>query len=191
MKAIFLDLETTGLDPQIHQPIDLALKVIDITNGGLIGEYQTLIRQPKDLWEYHDPVSVEINGYSWEDISRGKDSQVVREEIITLFDQWQIQRGKAVFICQNPAFDRAFFIQIIDVYTQERLLWPYHWLDFASMYWALLARRQADQRQPFPEELCLSKNVIAKLYDLPEEAHPHHAMQGVDHLISCYNAIYA
>jgi DNA polymerase-3 subunit epsilon/oligoribonuclease len=189
MKAIFLDIETTGLDPVIHKPIDIAFKVIHIPSWEQVGSYQSLIYQTPSDWEDHDPVSLEINGFVWEDISKGKDVLTVRQEVINLFQKLDIQRGKAVFICQNPSFDRAFFIQLVDVYTQERSQWPCHWLDLASMYWALLAKRQAELRMPFPEALSLSKNSIANLYNLPTERHPHRAMQGVDHLISCYQAI--
>lgn len=189
MKAIFLDIETTGLDPFIHQPIDIALKIINVSDGSVIGQYQSVIYQTKDVWKDHDPVSLEINGYSWDDISNGKSKSLIKSEIIQLFGQLEIQRGKAVFVCQNPAFDRSFFISIIDVYTQERLLWPYHWLDLASMYWALLTKHQNERSEAFPEELCLSKNSIAELYNLPKEEHPHRAMQGVDHLIQCYHTV--
>lgn len=189
MKAIFLDIETTGLDPLIHQPIDIALKVINICDGKLMGQYQSLIYQTKDAWEDHDPVSLEINGYRWGDVANGKPKSLIKSEIIQLFGQLGIQRGKAVFLCQNPAFDRSFFIRIIDVYTQERLLWPYHWLDLASMYWALLTKYQTERNESFPEELCLSKNSIAESYNLPQEEYPHRAMQGVDHLIQCYYTV--
>lgn len=189
MKAIFLDIETTGLDPLQHKPIDIALKILNISSGEIIDEYQSLIWLDRTAWESHDPLSMDINGYSYSDIIKGKKTSLVSKEIQELFQKNEIQRGKAIFICQNPAFDRAFFIHIISVYTQERLQWPYHWLDLASMYWALLSQRQMIHQLPFPEEINLSKNAIAQLYNIPEEARPHRAMQGVDHLIACYLAV--
>lgn len=189
MKAIFLDIETTGLDPYIHKPIDIALKVFDLQSGATIGSYESVIKQSASVWEDHDPVSIEINGYQWEQVSQGKEPAQVKIEIIQLFRSLNIQRGEAVFICQNPAFDRSFFVQIIDVYTQERLNWPYHWLDLASMYWALLSTHLAKQAIPFPENISLSKNSIAKAYNLTEETYPHRAMQGVDHLMATYLAV--
>lgn len=191
MKAIFLDIETTGLDPSVHRPIDIAIKIIEVETGNALCAYQSTISHPQEVWNRHDPVSIGINGYCWEDVAAGKPLAVVKAEIIALFTGAGIQRGQAVFICQNPAFDRSFFIQIIDVYTQERLLWPYHWLDLASMYWALLVQHHVKNKKSFPKELCLSKNAIAQSYGLPEEKHPHRAMQGVDHLIQCYYAVLA
>jgi oligoribonuclease len=189
MLAIFLDIETTGLDPFRHKAIDLALKAIDMTTGDVKGEYQSLVKQPQEVWDQRDPASMKINGYVWDQVVLGKDPSQIRDEIIALFREWGIKRGKAVFICQNPAFDRGFFAHIIDVYTQEKLNWPYHWLDFASMYWALLAQKGMKEKTPFPQSLNLSKNEIAKLHHLPPEGTPHLAMNGVEHLISCYDAV--
>lgn len=189
MLAIFLDIEATGLDSFRHSPIDIALKVIDTTSGIEKGSYQSVILQTPEVWDKRDLYSMEINGYLWEDLLLGKSPAQVKEEILKLFKSLNITRGKAVFICQNPSFDRGFFTHIIDVYTQEKLNWPYHWLDFASMYWALLAQNTKKNKLPFPETLNLSKNEIAKLYDIPPEASPHKAMNGVDHLIACYKAV--
>lgn len=185
MLAIFLDIETTGLDSFRHTPIDIALKVIDMSTGEEKGRYQSLVKLTEEVWGLRDLASMQINGYQWEAISQGKEPAEIKKEIIALFEQLKIARGKAVFICQNPGFDRAFFAQIIDVYTQEKLNWPYHWLDFASMYWALLAQKS----ETFPETLNLSKNEIAKLYGIAPEGIPHLAINGVDHLILCYQTV--
>lgn len=189
MLAIFLDIEATGLDSFRHSPIDIALKVIDTTSGIEKGSYQSVLLQTQEVWDKRDLHSMEINGYLWEDLLLGKSPAQVKEEILKLFQSLNITRGKAVFICQNPSFDRGFFTHIIDVYTQEKLNWPYHWLDFASMYWALLAQNTKKNKLPFPETLNLSKNEIARLYEIPPEASPHKAMNGVDHLIACYKAV--
>lgn len=189
MKAVFLDIEATGLDPLRHHAIDLALEVLDLSLKESLGAYQTLVIPPEGGWESRDPVSMEINGYTWETVSAGKAALQVKQELLPLFQKWGIVRGEAVFICQNPSFDRGFFNQIVDVYTQEKLRWPYHWLDFASMYWALMAKKAQQEHLPFPTKLNLSKNEIARLYQLPPEANPHRAINGVDHLIACYKAV--
>jgi DNA polymerase-3 subunit epsilon/oligoribonuclease len=190
MQAIFLDIETTGLDAMQHRAIDVAFKVVNLTTGYYEGSYQSLISISPEAWRQSDPASMKINGYTWEQVAQGKAPTEVRQEIITLLTELKIERGKAVFICQNPSFDRGFFMQLVDVYTQERLHWPYHWLDFASMYWALLTAQAVNSGTPFPLSLNLSKNEIAKTFNLPEEAVPHRAMQGVEHLIRCYQAVF-
>lgn len=189
MLAIFLDMETTGLDQSRHHAIDIALTIIDISTGEHKATYQSLICQSKENWLHHDPVSIEINGYTYERIRTGKDKTVVRDEIIHLFETVGIQRGSAVFICQNPGFDRGFFTQLVDVYTQERLNWPYHWLDLASMYFTNVAKKCKEEGKPFPEKLNFSKNAIAENYGIAKEAVPHQAINGVNHLILCYKAV--
>ena len=189
MRTIFMDIETTGLDPARHDVVDIAFKVVDVTAGFHITSYHSLVKVTEEAWERRDPISMEINGFSWEQVSSGKEPAVVGKEIVALFTDLQIERGKAVFICQNPAFDRSFFNHLVEVYTQEGLNWPYHWLDLASMYWALVAEKSKQNGIPFPEQITISKNEIARHYNLPPEMHPHRAMKGVEHLIQCYEAV--
>lgn len=189
MRAIFLDIETTGLDTRRHKPIDIGFKIIDVTTGEEIASYESIIKITEEEWNLRDLASVQINGFTWDKVKTGKPIAQVSQEIIEIFKNAGIERLKAAFICQNPSFDRGFFTQLIDVYIQESLNWPYHWLDFASMYWALLSKQNAEEGVPFPEELNLSKNEIAKRHDLPKEDEPHQAIRGVEHLITCYKAV--
>ncbi len=84
---------------------------------------------------------------------------------------------------ERGLFDRAFFIQLVHVELQRAMHWPYHWLDLASMYFALYPdiKKEAD----------LSKNQIAKALNLPVEREPHRAMNGVNHLMECFGALFA
>ncbi|MBA3815324.1 MAG: 3'-5' exonuclease [Parachlamydiaceae bacterium] len=190
MHGIFLDIETNGLNAEVHRPLDIACKIVDFSTGLIKGEYQCVVKQTAEVWAASDLASIKMNGYSWDIISVGKLPEIVGQEIISFFTELEIQRGAAVFICQNPSFDRAFFNQLIDVYTQERLNWPYHWLDFASMYWAKVVQSALDEGKVLPEKVSVSKNDIANSYHLAPEASPHKAMQGVNHLILCYQAIF-
>jgi len=189
MQAIFLDTETTGLDPLSHRLLEIAFKIVDVPSGYEKLTYQAIVKQPLNVWERRDPTSVEVNGFTWEKVQLGKDEAIVREEIIQIFTDLQIERSSSVYICQNPAFDRNFFSQLIDLYTQEKKQWPYHWLDFASMFWALQVKAHREIKQPFPQQMSLSKNAIAGHNGLPIEAHPHSALNGVDHLLLCYRTV--
>lgn len=189
MLAIFLDIETTGLDFTRHHAIDIAFKVVDISSGELKGAFQSIIKVMPQEWDLRDLTSMQINGYTWEKVFQGQERPIVGQQIVQLLCSLFIERGGAVFICQNPAFDRGFFTQLVDVYTQERLNWPYHWLDLASMYWVVMSQRYLLQGLPFPSQLNLSKNEIAREFNLPSEVEPHQAVNGVDHLIQCYQAV--
>lgn len=189
MQAIFLDTETTGLDPLSHRLLEVAFKIVDIPSGFEKLTYQAIVKQPLEVWERRDPKSVEVNGFSWEKVQLGKEEAIVRQEIIQIFTDLQIDRNSSIYICQNPAFDRNFFSQLIDVYTQEQNHWPYHWLDFASMYWALQIKGYREIGESFPQTMSLSKNAIAQHFGLPTEPNPHSALNGVDHLLLCYRKV--
>lgn len=190
MLGIFLDLEATGLDPQRHRVIQLAMKGLDLTEQKELFSYETIVKQPYEVWQRRDSFSVTVNGFHFEDVEKGKEEADVGLDIVQIFKEHRVKRGESVYICQNPAFDRSFFAQIIDLYTQERMQWPYHWLDLASMYWAFSCEAAIKQQKKIPKEFSFSKDSIAKTYGLPPEEKPHKAMQGVDHLILCYQALF-
>lgn len=184
MYGVFLDTETSGLNPLKHAVLELAFKILDVETGTLKYSYEAVIAQPKLEWEKADPMSLIVNGFSWDEITAGKPLKTVSGEAITAFAQNDVRRGEAVFICQNPSFDRAFFSQLVDPDLQESLGWPYHWLDLASMYWA-----KQIEKEPQPWMTGVSKDKISETYGLPPEGKPHRAMNGVDHLIECYEAV--
>ena len=189
MYAIFLDIETTGLDPFQHRPIDLAFQVFDLNKEVVVAKYQQIIFYPENIWDAHDPKSIQMNGYSYEMVCKGKVGDEVSNEVIDLLTSLDIKRGNSFFICQNPAFDRAFFDHIVPVYTQEMLNWPYHWLDLASMHWSVYLREIKSSGREMPTSINLSKNSIGKVFGIPEESEPHRAMNGVEHLLKCYQAV--
>lgn len=189
MLGIFLDTETNGLNPFHHKVIEIAFKIIDLQNGVLKEEYHTVVYIPPEKWAKSDPASLKVNGFTWEEVARGKTPHDVGEEITRAFKRHGIQRGKAVFICQNPSFDRAFFGHLIDPSIQEALLWPYHWLDLASMYWSSSMRLGKQNPAHYPWETGITKDRIALAHQLPKEAQPHRALNGVNHLLQCYEAV--
>lgn len=185
MLGIFLDTETNGLNARKHRIIEIAFKILDVELGSTVESYESTVFVPFEEWKKSDPQSLKVNGFSWNDVKDGKKEQEIADEIKQSFKRCKIQRGEAVFICQNPSFDRAFFTQLIDSDVQEQLNWPYHWLDLASMFWMKCLL----EGSPKPWETGVSKNNIAKVYGIPPEADPHKAMNGVNHLLECYRAV--
>lgn len=185
MLGIFLDTETSGLNPRQHRVLEVAYKIVDVCTGEVRESFHAVVKQTREAWGRADRNSLKINAFTWEETERGIPEQEVSEKIRASFGVAKIKRGQAVFICQNPSFDRPFFQQLVDVEMQEELLWPYHWLDLASMFWV---RCMIDGSTP-PWKSGLSKNSIAVAYGLATEEMPHRAMQGVDHLLLCYDAV--
>ena len=185
MLGIFLDSETNGLDWTKHVILEISFVIKDLENGKTIASYTAAICPSDEQWALSDPKSLAFTGITHFFLkSMGKEKSVVKKEMIEIFINNNIKRGNAVFICQNPTFDRIFFSQIIDVKTQEFLHLPYYWLDLASMYWCKKTLNGESLT-----DLSLSKDSIAKEYGISSEEKPHRSLGGVNHLITCYNSV--
>ena len=184
MLGIFLDTETNGLKIMVHHIIEIAIIILDLNSGKFLDRYTSFISLDEKQWSQGSPYSLQFNGISKEECFSGPPLQEVQNNIKHLFMKWNLKRKKAAFICQNPSFDRMFFTKIIDVDYQEQHEWPYHWLDLASMHFtkSILSGEKM-------ETISLSKNHIAKHYGLREEQTPHRALNGVHHMINCYEEI--
>jgi oligoribonuclease len=183
MLGCFLDIETSGLDPFVNDPLEVAFVIVDLVTGKAIASYETFLQVTDEEWGRSDPESLLVHGITRKDLLLGKSRQEVSREIEKIFLTHSINNDRAFFICQNPSFDRPFFSKILSPDRQRSINLPYHWLDLASMYWA--KRLVLEQKQ---KEFCLeiTKNSIARAFSLPEEARPHRAMNGVLHLLLCY-----
>ncbi len=189
MLGIFLDTEANGLNPKNHKIIEIAYQIIDVYSGELTDSFHSVVATSLEEWQKSDPESLAVNGFKWEEIERGKKAHDVGSEIQSSFAKNRIKRGEAVFICQNPSFDRIFFSQLVDPDLQEKLLWPYHWLDLASMYWTEAMKKGALGTGKYPWQTGFSKDKIASVYQLLPEEQPHRAMNGVKHLLLCYETL--
>lgn len=192
MKGVFIDIETTGLDPFKHVPIDISCVIAELHDIKIYDEpykmselstYTTLIKCSKtDFDEMHNE-SLNVHKITFEKMITGKPIDEVSEDLTELFLTHEIERDNSVFICQNPSFDRPFFTKILDAESQKELNLPYHWLDLASMYWARLIKKRKGLN------VSLSKDSIAKSLNIPTEIKPHSSLQGVLHLIECYKEV--
>ncbi|MCH9621933.1 MAG: hypothetical protein S4CHLAM20_13640 [Chlamydiia bacterium] len=185
MLGVFLDSETNGLDWSKHTILELCFIIKNLLTDETVDSYNTLIIPTEKEWQDSAIESLNYTQISLDLLNKsGKEKLLVRQEILEIFKRNNIVRGKAVFICQNPSFDRVFFSNLIEVETQERLKLPYYWLDLASMYWS---KRAQNDHANF--KFSISKDAIAKHYNIKEEQKPHRAKQGVTHLIECYNTV--
>jgi oligoribonuclease len=189
MYLIFLDTETTGVNPDIHRIVEIAYKVIDSITGKPVISYDSVVAQSREVWANVDPSSLEIHGLTFEEVLNGKSERAIAAEITNDLNKLGLKEKGGVFICQNPSFDRIFFLQMIDAELQDSYGWPYHWLDLASMYWAIRIKSDPNALKDFNES-DLSKDAIALYCGLKEEEWPHRAMNGVNHLIECYEALF-
>ena len=195
MKGIFLDIETNGLDFYKHRALEICVSINDLHSMLCITEYSSLIHCSEFEWDNEsDPRALEINGIKYKDVEHAKMHKEVCDDLTELFLSHELDKTNAVFICQNPSFDRGFFNHIMPVEIQKELELPYHWLDLASMYFMEnLVPKQVNGRSiryhPHITTIPCSKDAIASFYGLPIEGKPHRATNGVKHLIECYTAM--
>ena len=137
MNLLFFDVETTGLDPQYHEIIDICLVETD-RRGTEIKRYSSLI-VPLDLSKA-SAEALQVNGYSEE---KWKENHAV-EYIIAMdeiYNKWyndctqKEQRKKLIPIGWNIPFDISFIKQH---FSQLYRRFHHHSLDLMSLYWPLL-----------------------------------------------------
>lgn len=189
MLMIFLDSEMTGLNPERHRLLEIAYIVVDSLTGKQLLSYESVIMQSQEVWALADPESIKVCGFTWEKVLSGKSEKAVAADIINDWNRLGLSDKTGVFVCQNPSQDRIFFNQLISPDMQQDYGWPYHWLDLASMYFAV---RQIEDKKTVKtlKESGLSKNKIAAHYHIPPEKMPHSALAGVQHLLACYEAMF-
>lgn len=157
---IYLDTETTGLDPHRYEMWEIAWAVND--------EPVHVLQLPHSILNA-DPTALELNGY-W-------DRAHPRNELNELVDMElrQLLRGNTL-VCANPTFDRMFMY--------ERWgLEPYHYrsIDIESM--ALLCFEWERPRGLKD----IRNELVSRLYDIPEPDHS--AVRDVEVTRACYHAI--
>jgi len=109
-KLVFLDTETTGLNPELHDVWEIAV----ITNDG--EEHRWTVRP--DL-THADPNALKIGGY-YERArlnSLGPDAENVAGQLARLLDS-------ATVVGSNPSFDQAFLTRWLRKYGQ---CWTAHY----------------------------------------------------------------
>jgi oligoribonuclease len=187
VKTIFFDIETNGLDPYLNVPLEIAL--ICVEENKILFEYESVLRCSVENYILgSSPQALVTNGISWDDVKNAKPLEKASSDIIEFFLSHEIDRNNTVFISHNASFDKGFFYQIVSETTCEELNLPYHWLDLASMYFMFYYdwfRSQAYGRK----KIDLSKNSLADFYELGDEENPHRALNGVKHLMLCYNKL--
>lgn len=180
MIAVFIDVETTGLDIYRDRLLEIGLIVVDLTQNKVVNTYEALILGPGPL---EVTSGHHINQITTDEmIDRGKTEEQVAYEIEAILVEHAVFMHHGFFICQNPVFDYTFTRPLFGYMRTSIRAWPYHWLDLASMFWIKLGCFSE-----YPVKL--SKNNIARRLNLDSEAEPHRALYGALHLLECYNEL--
>jgi len=129
-----IDIETTGLDPETHEMIDIGAVYADL-EGREIARFFTRIRP--EYPERADPGAVSVNGYSqsrWEAAGAVSPQEAVLSFIA--FHEKAAAGRSVLFTAYNAWFDQAFLSRLLARHDRKfRDLFFYHILDLPSMAW--------------------------------------------------------
>lgn len=129
-KLAFIDIETTGLDRDEHEIIELAVVVTQLKDGKLevIDELDLKV-QPKNI-EKAEPQALRINGYNEADWLFA----VSLEEAMKMFAQ---KTEGAIFVAHNLTFDHGFIEKAFKNTKIENKM-HYHKLDTIGLAFGIL-----------------------------------------------------
>ena len=153
----FVDLETTGLDPDVHEIIELAAVRTEIGDGKIVildtAEYKVCPKYPVD------PFVASLNGYNdkeWDCIECTTDLPSALSGVFNLMrNAWHAG--------SNPKFDESFLKKAADSFRWGYpKLASFHLLDVSTMAFPLLIEGKVDR---------LRQESIAKYYEIPGGGH--------------------
>lgn len=121
----FLDIETTGLDPEAHEIIEIGFIVVDSRNMQLI-ESRSIKVRPRKI-ETASPEAIAVNGYSKEKWKAGY-AMDLRDAL------WIVSESctDTTLVCKNVSFDWSFLKRS---FSRKDIPDPFHYqrLDIQSM----------------------------------------------------------
>ena len=163
---VITDLETTGLDPIIHEVIDIGAVRVDQESLEIEATFTCKI-QPVYI-ELAHPKALEVNGYTpeaWKNAVRHDDA-------------WQsfFSFGRqGVFSSWSVSFDWGFVDPAIRFYHPEQRFGPFdrHLIDLPSVAWGIVG--------PVAK---VGKDAVAEVLGLEPEPLPHDGLAGALHALT-------
>ncbi len=154
------DVETTGLDWEINEIIEIGLIVARQPDLKIVDELDVKVR-PEHI-ETADPRSLEIAGYDEADWQ----SALPLKEAMAMYSE---KAGDAIFVAHPVVVDYSF---IDRAFRKSGIENPLHYQTFdpTSMAWILLR-----DKEEFPK---ITLVELAKYFGLENEPAPHRAING-------------
>jgi DNA polymerase-3 subunit epsilon len=132
---VFVDLETTGLDPTRHEILEIAVLCVEPRTLQMLGGVNVRVR-PEHL-ETADPRALQICGY---DAEGWADALPLREALASIGALLE----DALLAGHNVGFDWSFLAAGFQRVGLPLPKMDYHRLDTASLAWTLVAEGQID-----------------------------------------------
>ena len=126
---VFLDLETTGLDPMADDIIEVAAMRVDPISLSVEGCFETKVAPSPGVLV--DPRAAELNGFRAEDWSEAPECRNVLPLLARFIEG-------CLIVGHNPAFDWAFLSTAFRRLGVRRPSVGHHLIDTASLAWPVL-----------------------------------------------------
>jgi DNA polymerase-3 subunit epsilon len=126
---LFVDTETTGLDPTKHELLEVAAIRTSPDGQTIIKTYEAKLK-PLHI-ETAEPKALQVNNYKPEEWT---DEKCTAPE--TVVDNLQKMAGNTVLVGQNVSFDEGF---LTPLFTRlgMKAPWGYHKVDTVALAWPL------------------------------------------------------
>lgn len=161
------DVETTGLDPNVHEIIEIGLVLISQPGLQIVKSLDIKIK-PTHI-ETATPRALEVNGYNAVD-------WVDAVDLKTAMDQYAFITKDAIFCAHNVYFDLGF-IQNAFQSTGIRNLMDYHTIDIPTLAWGMLRHKGIER---------LNLSYLCKFLDIEPEPDVH---RGINGAMSAYRVL--
>lgn len=103
MRFVALDIETSGLNPDTHAPVQIGLAVMDDT--AVLATYEAILAEfPKREYSVK---ALSISGITWKQIQGGKPVAEVFMELERFIAKWEV--GDVPIVSHNAKFDQGFW----------------------------------------------------------------------------------
>lgn len=155
------DVETTGLDAQVHEIVEIGLLLVDQETLSIVDGLGQKVK-PIHL-ETADPHALNINGYKKEDWTNAL-------ELRQAMEIYSLKTKNAIFFAHNVAFDWSFISEAFKC-TGVTNQMDYHRIDLFTLAWNNASR--------LPGLIKFNLNELCKYFGIPEEPLPHRAINGV------------
>lgn len=156
---VFVDLETTGLNPEIHEIIEIGCVVVSGRTFEVVQKYERKIIP--ENFTTADKDALQISGYTKEKWKNAVDIKTSLSEFAEIAPD-------AMLVGWNITFDWSFLVKAFDkhdIFPQ----FDYHRIDAMSVAYALLYKDE--------EVLSLGLRKVAKKYDIAMDPEFHGALE--------------
>ena len=171
---LWVDLETTGTNPDVHEIIEIAAVLRGIDRQE-IGRFEAKV-QPMRI-EVATPRALEVNGYTPERWAGATTIEAALDQLHALAAAADVE---PVLAGHNVGFDKAFLARALDRDTTGNPLpVDYHAIDTASLAWPLCAAGRIDG---------ISLAKVCMFFGISNEGE-HGAMRDVERAIAVYDAL--